>query len=95
MSDNLPTIDTTVAKSTCCTCGFSWPTGRNGSHLCAEYLRDDAMRYRKLKSFALPKYVIRMKSGDTPSLYREGDVIVDCGSWDVLDKALIDTAKAE
>src|SRR5215218_9919042 len=26
-------------KSTCFTCGHSWPTGRDGSHSCAEILR--------------------------------------------------------
>jgi hypothetical protein len=25
--------------STCATCGYSWPTGKDGSHSCAEHLR--------------------------------------------------------
>ena len=25
-------------KSKCCTCGFEWETGKNGSHSCAETL---------------------------------------------------------
>lgn len=24
--------------STCCACGYSWPTGKNGGHSCSEYL---------------------------------------------------------
>lgn len=24
--------------STCATCGFSWPTGKDGSHSCSDYL---------------------------------------------------------
>ena len=25
-------------KSTCCTCGYEWKTGTDGSHWCREYL---------------------------------------------------------
>lgn len=24
-----------LEKSTCCTCGYQWPTGQNGSHQCS------------------------------------------------------------
>jgi hypothetical protein len=27
-----------LETSTCCTCGYTWVTGRGGSHHCSEYL---------------------------------------------------------
>lgn len=44
------TLNGGVNISTCWTCGYSWPTGQNGDHSCAEHLRKDAMRYRWLRT---------------------------------------------
>jgi hypothetical protein len=27
--------------STCCSCGFQWPTGQHGEHSCSSYLRTE------------------------------------------------------
>lgn len=48
----------------------------------------DAERYRYLKTFAMPRYIVLVKSGDTASLYREEPVTVVHSSWDELDRAL-------
>lgn len=28
-----------IKMSTCCSCGFQWPTGQHGEHSCSSYLR--------------------------------------------------------
>lgn len=48
----------------------------------------DAARYRYLKSFALPRYIVKVESGDTASLYKAGEAVVYATSWDELDRAL-------
>jgi hypothetical protein len=48
----------------------------------------DAARYRMLKSFALPRYVVKTTSGESASLYREHQITVDAMSWDNMDAVL-------
>lgn len=48
----------------------------------------DGERYRKLKSFALPRYIVKSKQGDTASLYEEKDLIIWHPSWEVMDESL-------
>lgn len=33
--------------STCCTCGYSWPTGKNGSHQCSAEMQLTIDKLRK------------------------------------------------
>ena len=33
--------------STCCTCGYSWLTGKNGSHSCADYMLQKIKRLER------------------------------------------------
>lgn len=59
----------------------------------------DAYRYRRLKSFALPRYIVRTRMGDSVSLYKEQDAIIWLESWDAMDAALdmpvIETTSSE
>jgi len=48
----------------------------------------DAERYRELKTFALPRYAIRVESGDVPSKYRVDDYQVCANSWEEMDATL-------
>lgn len=48
----------------------------------------DAARYRRLKTFALPRYVIRTSIGDSPSRYQVQDITVDAGTWEAFDAML-------
>jgi hypothetical protein len=34
-------MNTNPPQSTCCTCGHSWETGKNGWHICSEKLQAD------------------------------------------------------
>lgn len=43
-----PTGSGVAAKfSTCCTCGYSWLAGKDGSHSCAEYLLQKIKRLER------------------------------------------------
>jgi hypothetical protein len=48
----------------------------------------DALIHRKLREIALPRYAVRIESGDTPSKYRVEDYQVCASSWDELDAAI-------
>jgi hypothetical protein len=48
----------------------------------------DALVHRKLREIALPRYAVRIQSGDTPSKYRVDDYQVCASSWDELDAAI-------
>ena len=40
-----------MEMSTCCTCGYEWPTGTDGSHSCSEHL----LKYKKLYEDSLKR----------------------------------------
>jgi len=64
--------------STCCTCGYSWPTGQDGSHSCSQLLKErlDALqvRYDSCHAELLAIHIIGMcvaecpKTGDNDTL---------------------------
>ena len=37
-----------MKMSTCCDCGYQWPTGTDGGHYCAEVLTEKLKAERKL-----------------------------------------------
>lgn len=47
-------------KSRCATCGYSWITGRDGSHYCPDYMAKTIAGYRQL----LIKYVAHVGAAE-------------------------------
>ena len=48
----------------------------------------DATRYRRLASFALPRYTVKHVTGDSASTYKEHELVILFQSWDAVGEAL-------
>lgn len=54
-----------------------------------EALREDAERYRRLKTFAHPSYNVKTIANiDTPSLSKDAFLTVNAGTWEAMDAVL-------
>lgn len=54
--------------STCCSCGYSWPTGTNGDHSCASVLQETVRELRKGIKAALTDVVQSLVKEDDGSI---------------------------
>lgn len=76
-----------IKMSTCCSCGFQWPTGQHGEHSCSSYLQAENtnLKARIVELEGSFASIIETRAGAAPNIYRLGTI------YDIATKALEQT----